>query len=275
MTGHLVTAQQLNTDKTRLEVKDSVATVTLSRPDVRNAFDEEMIAAITAAFGLVDSDPEVRVVILAAAGKAFCAGADLSWMRRMAGFTLEENRRDALTLAMMLESVYRCKKPVIARVQGDCYAGGMGLIAACDFAVAVSSAEFCLSEVRLGLIPATIAPYVIPRMGPAAARRYMLTAERFPASDALRFGLIQRTVEADQLDSVVADWVKLLLANSSAAMAEAKRLLHDVTQSPLSAELVQDTAERIAMVRASVEGREGVTAFLEKRPPNWARLPQP
>jgi len=261
----------LNTDKIRLGVKDSVATVTLSRPDVRNAFDEEMIAALAATFGHVDSDPKVRVVVLAAEGKAFCAGADLAWMRRMAGFTLEENQRDALGLATMLETLYRCKKPVIARVQGDCYAGGMGLVAACDFAVAISSAQFCLSEVRLGLIPATIAPYVISRMGPAAARRYMLTAERFPAEDALRFGLVQRVVEADQLDGAVSEWVKLLLANSPAAMAEAKRLLHDVSQAPLSAELIQDTAERIAMVRASVEGREGVSAFLDKRPPSWVR----
>jgi methylglutaconyl-CoA hydratase len=259
----------LNADRIRLDVKDAVATVTLSRPEVRNAFDEEMIAALSAAFSRVDSDPEVRVVVLAAVGKAFCAGADLAWMRRMAGFTPEQNQRDALSLATMLETIYRCKRPVIARVQGDCYAGGMGLVAACDFAVAISSAEFCLSEVRLGLIPATIAPYVVARMGPSAARRYMLTAERFSAPDALRFGLVQRVVEPDQLDSAVAEWVKLLLANSPAAIAEAKRLLHDVTHAPLSAELVQDTAERIAMVRASVEGREGVSAFLEKRPPSW------
>jgi methylglutaconyl-CoA hydratase len=263
------------TNKIEVSHAGAVATVTLARPDVRNAFDEEMIAALTAAFVHLDADPGVRVVVLAALGRAFCAGADLAWMRRMAGFTADENQRDALGLATMLETIYRSRKPVIARIQGDCYAGGMGLVAACDMAVAATGVQFCLSEVRLGLIPATIAPYVITRMGPSAARRYMLTAERFGASDALQFGLIQRVVEDDALDSAVSEWVKALLGNSPAAIAEAKRLLHDVTQSALSPELIMDTAQRIASIRASVEGREGVTAFLEKRAPSWTNPPQP
>jgi len=263
----------LKSHKIQLEIDSAVATVTLARPELRNAFDEEMIAALSEAFADLNANGDVRVVVLKAQGKAFCAGADLAWMRRMAGFTLEENYADALGLAGMLETIYRCTKPVIARVQGDCYAGGMGLVAACDLAVAARGAQFCLSEVRLGLIPATIAPYVVARMGASAARRYMLTAERFESQDAMASGLIQQVVEQDQLDAAVAKWVELLLANAPQAIAEAKRLLHDVTYSALGAELIADTATRIAEQRASSEGREGVSAFLEKRAPGWLVKP--
>jgi methylglutaconyl-CoA hydratase len=263
----------LKSHKIQLEIDSAVATVTLARPELRNAFDEEMIAALSEAFADLNANGDVRVVVLKAQGKAFCAGADLAWMRRMAGFTLEENYADALGLAGMLETIYRCTKPVIARVQGDCYAGGMGLVAACDLAVAARGAQFCLSEVRLGLIPATIAPYVVARMGASAARRYMLTAERFESQDAMASGLIQQVVEQDQLDAAVAKWVELLLANAPQAIAEAKRLLHDVTYSALGAELIADTATRIAKQRASSEGREGVSAFLEKRAPGWLVKP--
>ena len=258
------------TDKIRIEQRDAIRTISLARAEVRNAFDEEMIAAITAAFVDASSDRSVRVVVLAADGKAFCAGADLSWMKRMASFSDAENLRDARGLADMLQTIYSCPKPTIARVQGDCYAGGMGLVAACDMAVASLPVQFCLSEVRLGLIPATIAPYVVRQMERSAARRFMLTAERFDARIAKEIGFIAAAVEPDQLDLTVAQWISALLQNSPAALSEAKRLLHDVGENALNAELIDDTARRIASIRASVEGREGVTAFLEKRPSSWA-----
>jgi methylglutaconyl-CoA hydratase len=258
------------TQKIRIEQHDAIRTISLSRADVRNAFDEQMIAEISAAFLDVSSDPSVRVVVLAADGKAFCAGADLSWMKRMATFSDAENLRDARGLADMLQTIYSCPKPTIARVQGDCYAGGMGLVAACDMAVASANVQFCLSEVRLGLIPATIAPYVVRQMERSAARRFMLTAERFDAKTAKDVGFIAAAVEPEQLDQTVAQWSSALLQNSPAALSEAKRLLHDVSESALNAELIDDTANRIASIRASVEGREGVSAFLEKRPSSWA-----
>ncbi len=258
------------TQKIRIEQQGALRTVTLARAEVRNAFDEDMIAELTAAFVDASSDPSVRVVVLAADGKAFCAGADLSWMKRMANFSDAENLRDARGLAEMLQTIYACPKPTIARVQGDCYAGGMGLVAACDMAVASLAAQFCLSEVRLGLIPATIAPYVVRQMGRAAARRFMLSAERFDARTASEVGFIAAAVLPEQLDQTVAQWSAALLQNSPAALAEAKRLLHDVSESALNAQLIDDTAHRIASIRASTEGREGVTAFLEKRPSSWA-----
>jgi methylglutaconyl-CoA hydratase len=262
----------MNSNKIEIGTQDGVRRITLNRPELRNAFDEEMIAAITAAFKAAGEDQDVRVVVLAAAGKAFCAGADLSWMKRMAGFSDAENLRDAKGLAEMLEAIYTCPKPVIARVQGDCYAGGMGLVAAADLAVASENTQFCLSEVRLGLIPATIAPYVVRQMGRSAARRYMLSAERFDAQRAAQVGLIQAAVSSEQLDQVVSGWCAAFLQNSPAALAAAKRLLHDVFENDLDSELIDDTAARIATIRASAEGREGVTAFLEKRAPNWASM---
>ena len=262
----------MNSDKIEISNQDAVRYITLNRPELRNAFDEEMIASISAAFKAAASDGGVRVVVLAAAGKAFCAGADLSWMKRMAGYSDAQNLQDAKGLAEMLETIYTCPKPVIARVQGDCYAGGMGLVAAADMAVASDTTSFCLSEVRLGLIPATIAPYVVRQMGRSAARRYMLTAERFSARRAFEVGFVQAAVAAEQLDAVVNQWCAALLQNSPAALTEAKRLLHDVTEQELERELIDDTASRIASIRASAEGREGVGAFLEKRPASWASV---
>lgn len=246
-----------------------VATVWLNRPDVRNAFDETSIAELTAVFRELGADATVRAVVLAARGPAFCAGADLNWMKKMAGYTREENRADAAQLADMLLGIHSCPKPVLARVQGDCYAGGMGLVAACDIAVAVEGANFCLSETRLGLIPATISPYVIRAMGESAARRYFLSAERFAAPEARRIGLVHEVVAPEALDTTVGGIAAALAANSPHAVQEAKRLVQDVAGQPLSAELIADTAERIADIRASEEGREGVRAFLEKRKPRW------
>jgi methylglutaconyl-CoA hydratase len=247
----------------------AVAQVTLCRPDVRNAFNDEVISALTQAFRALDADDTVRVVVLAAEGPAFCAGADLHWMRRMADYTRAQNLDDAAGLAEMLRSISACRKPIIARVQGDAYAGGVGLVAACDLAVAVDTAQFCLSEVKLGLVPATIGPYVVRAMGARAAQRYMLTAERFDAATALRVGLVHEAVPAERLDAGVQALVEALLAASPQALATCKRLLHEITAQPLDAALIGRTVEFIADARASDDGREGVQAFLGKRKPHW------
>lgn len=253
----------------QVTVADRVGTVTLDRPDVRNAFSDTMIAELTRAFVALAGDAKVKVVVLSAAGKAFCAGADLNWMKRMAGYSDAENHADATQLARMLKTIHDCPKPVVARVQGDTYAGGTGLVAACDIAVASRAAGFCLSETRLGLIPATIGPYVIRAMGERAARRYMVTAERFDADEAWRIGFVHEVVEADTLDATLARIVETLMANSPNAMHETKRLIRDVATEPLDDALLDDTARRIATIRASDEGKEGVRAFLEKRKPAW------
>jgi methylglutaconyl-CoA hydratase len=246
-----------------------IATVTLNRPDVRNAFNETMIAEITSTFEALGARDDVRAIVLAANGKAFCAGADLNWMKKMAGYSDDENRADAMRLARMLSAVYRCAKPVIARVHGDAYAGGMGLVCAADIVVAVDSAHFCLSEARLGLLPATIAPYVIRALGEQASRRYFVTAEVFDCASAERLGLVGERVSADQLDATVQRIADALCANSPNAVRECKRLVQDVAGETIDEALIEDTAARIARIRASDEGREGVSSFLEKRTPSW------
>ena len=252
-----------------LQHEQSVATVWLNRPDVRNAFNETTIEELTGVFRALDGDGSVRAVVLAARGPAFCAGADLNWMKRMAGYSHAENLADAAGLAAMLRAIDDCGKPVVARVQGDCYAGGMGLAAACDIVVAADAAHFCLSEVKLGLIPATISPYVVRAMGAQAARRYFITAERFSAAEAQRMGLAHECVPAGALDETVDALLKALLAASPQAVVQAKRLVRDVAGQPLTDALVQDTVVRIADIRASEQGREGVQSFLEKRKPSW------
>ncbi len=253
----------------RLSTSGRVARITLHRPEVRNAFNDELIAELTAAFTAAGQDAGVRAVVLAAEGPAFCAGADLNWMRRMAGYTPEENRADAGRLAAMLQAIARCPKPTVARVQGDVYAGGVGLVAACDLAVAVDGAQFCLSEARLGLVPATIGPYVVQAMGLRAAQRYALTAERFSAAEAHRIGLVHEVTAPDALDAQVDAWLQALTTNGPEALRVGKALLHDVASAPLDAALVARTVDCIAQVRASAEGQEGVHAFLNKRKPAW------
>lgn len=259
----------LNLQRLKLTVDGHVARVTLDRPDVRNAFDDATIVELTAAFRALDDDATVRAIVLAASGPAFCAGADLNWMKRMAGYSDTENRADALGLATMLNTIYACKKPVIARVQGDAYAGGMGLVAACDIAVSADTANYCLSEARLGLMPATIAPYVIRAMGARAAHRYFVSAERFDAAEALRIGYVHQVVKADQLDAAVDALAAAIAANSPNAVVECKRLVVDLADKAIDEVLIADTADRIARIRASDEGREGVRSFLEKRKPSW------
>ena len=247
----------------------AVARITLTQPEIRNAFSDDVIAELTAAFQDVGARPDVRAVVLAAEGPAFCAGANLNWMRRMADYTRDENLADAGKLAEMLRVIYTCPQPTIARVQGDVYAGGMGLVAACDMAVSVDTAGFCLSEVKLGLIPATISPYVIRAMGARAAHRYFLTAERFDAAEALRIGFVHAVVGADQLDAKVDELLKALTSASPNAVRACKQLVQNVAEREIDASLIAATVAGIADIRASAEGREGVQSFLQKRKPGW------
>ncbi len=255
----------------RVDVQGHVATVTMNRPEVRNAFNDEVIAELTEAFARLGEDAAVRAIVLAAEGPAFCAGADLNWMRRMADYTREENLADAAQLAFMLRTLYECPKPTIARVQGDVYAGGMGLVAACDIALSVDTAHYCLSEVRLGLIPATISPYVIRAMGPRAAHRWFLTAERFSAAEAHRIGFVHEVVAAEALDAKLAELLKALTGASPNAVRECKRLVQDVAERDITRLLIERTVEGIADIRASDEGKEGVQSFLQKRKPAWLK----
>lgn len=251
-----------------------VATVTMSRPEVHNAFDDGLIRELEQAFRALSADEAVRVVVLAGEGKSFSAGADLNWMKRMAGYSDEENYADAMGLARMLDAIDRCPKPVLARVQGAALGGGVGLVAACDMAVAAEEAKFGLTEVRLGLIPAVIAPYVIGAIGGRASRRYMLTAERFGAAEAHRLGLVHEVVPAAELNATCDRLAGDLLKGGPQALAACKDLIRTVRDIPLGDEDGRNTAHRhtarqIADRRASDEGREGITAFLEKRKPGW------
>lgn len=257
------------TSAIRIATQAQVATVVLSRPEVRNAFNDEVIAELSHAFTALGDDPAVRAIVLMAEGPAFCAGADLNWMRRMADYSRDENLADAGKLAFMLRTLYECPKPTIARVQGDVVAGGMGLVAACDMAVSVDTAHFCLSEVKIGLIPATISPYVIRAMGARAAHRWFLTAERFDAAEALRLGLVHAVVPAERLDAQVGELVAALTSASPNAVRQCKQLVQDVAGREITRLLIERTVEGIADIRASDEGKEGVQAFLQKRKPGW------
>jgi len=246
-----------------------VAEVWLDRPELRNAFNSEVIAALDAAFRDLGADPQLRAIVLGGRGKVFCAGADLNWMRAMADYSWAQNKADASALADMLWSIDQCPVPVVGRVQGDCYAGGMGLAACCDVLVAAEGVQFCLSEARLGLLPATIGPYVVRALGVQASRRFFVTAERFSAARAHALGFVHELVAPEALDATVADIVATLVANGPAAVKACKRLVQDVAGREIDAALRDDTAHRIADIRASAEGREGVASFLQKREPSW------
>ena len=246
-----------------------VARVFLNRADVRNAFNDGVIAELAATFATLAADTSLRCIVLGGHGKAFCAGADLAWMRSMADYDWERNRADAQKLADMLWAVYSCPVPVVGRVHGDCYAGGVGLAAVCDVLVAAQGINFCLSEARLGLLPATISPYVVRAMGEQAARRYFVTAERFSSEQAHGMGFVHELCAADALDAKVDEVVATLVANGPMAVRACKRLVQDVAGVPLTPALREETARRIADIRASAEGREGVQSFLQKRPPSW------
>ncbi len=254
----------------RLEIDArGVARVTLARPQKHNAFDADLIAGLTDAFSALAKSPAVRAVVLESDGASFSAGADLDWMREQANYDEARNLADARRLAQLMRALDRLPKPTIARVQGPAYGGGVGLVACCDIAIASSDAVFSLTEVKLGLIPSVISPYVIAAIGPRVARRLFLTAERFDAAEARRIGLVHEVVAAAELDTRVEEIVALLLANGPEAMAAAKDLVFAVAGRPVDDELVEDTARRIAQRRASAEGKEGIGAFLEKRKPAW------
>lgn len=253
----------------KVETDSGVARLTLARPEIHNAFDDAVIAVFTEALERVGADPAVRVVIIAGEGKSFSAGADLSWMRLMADYGEAENLADARALAVMLRTLNELPKPTIARVQGATFGGGVGLVACCDIAVASEAAIFCLSEARLGLTPSTISPYVVAAMGAHNARRYFLTSERFDGAAAERAGLVHIVTAPDQLDSAVDGLVETLLQNGPAAMAECKGLIRNVANRPLDDAIIEGTAQHIARVRASAEGKEGIRAFLEKTTPAW------
>jgi methylglutaconyl-CoA hydratase len=249
--------------------QSGVARVTLNRPELRNAFDDELIKRLHGAFDDISRDGSIRVMVLAGNGPAFCAGADLNWMKRMAGYDYEQNLADATALAEMLAALDRLPKPTIARVHGPVFAGGTGLVAACDIAVGTPEAKFCLSEAKLGLSPATISPYVIRAMGERTARRYFLTAEVFDAQEALRVGMLSILTTRDELDTVVSALVEHLLAGGPQAHAKIKALIRAVAGRRPDDALTAETAQRIAEIRGSPEGREGIAAFLEKRKASW------
>ncbi len=246
-----------------------VATVSMNNPDKHNAFDDRIIAELTDAFNAVAADDSVRVMVLASEGKSFSAGADLGWMKRMASYSHAENLRDSHALAEMLRVLNFMPKATIARVQGAAFGGAVGLVSCCDMAVASPRASFCLSEVKIGLIPATISPYVVAAIGQRASRRYFTTAERFSADTALQLGLVSQLVEAEQLDDSIEQLISQLLANSPAAVKAAKQLVFDVADRVIDTALIEDTCTRIADIRVSAEGQEGLGAFLEKRTPAW------
>ena len=242
----------------------------LHRPDVRNAFDDTLIAELTAALQAAAGDAAVRVVILQGDGKHFCAGADLNWMKQMVAYTREENVADSRKLADMYEAIAACPKPVVARVQGAALGGGSGLVAACDLAVAAETATFGFPEVKLGILPAVISPYVIDKLGPGVARGYFLTGERLGATEALRVGLVQRVVPEAELDAAVQEVIDLLLTSGPRASAACKRLVREVATAPDRAAARKATIDAIADIRIGAEGQEGMKAFLEKRKAEWA-----
>lgn len=252
----------------KTERNGPVARVTLTNPDKHNAFDDALIAGLTDAFKILGGDETIRAVVLASEGKSFSAGADLNWMKRMAGYGREENVADAMALAELMKTINYLPKPVVGLVQGAAFGGGVGLVACCDIALASDTASFCLSEVKLGLIPAVISPYVVGAMGAQAARRYFLTAERFDAWEAQRVGLVHEVVAAEALEEKGEAVIKQLLSVGPNAAAAAKDLIFAVDR-PIDEAVVADTATRIADIRASEEGKEGLASFLEKRKPTW------
>jgi len=252
-----------------IELNGPVATIWMNRPDLHNAFDETLIAELTAACVALDQDDDVRVVVLAGRGKSFSAGADLNWMKRAANNGLDDNLNDARALAKMLRTLAELKKPTIARVQGAALGGGMGLAAACDIAVASSKAIFATSEVKFGIIPSAISPYVLRAIGARQATRYFQSAERIDAFRARELGLVHEAVSPEDLDAKIQEIVATLLQGGPLAQAAAKDLIRAVDSRPINDNLVEDTAHRIAHLRATPEAREGISAFLDKRSPNW------
>ena len=260
------------TDKVLLSIDArGVATVTLNQPEIHNAFDDKLIIQLTDIFTSIGLNEDIRVMVLAAAGKSFSAGADLNWMRRMASYSYEQNLADANVLANMFFILNTIDKPTIARVQGAAFGGAVGLVACCDMAIGSKLSKFCLSEVKLGLAPATISPYVIDAIGARVARRYFTTAEVFSARRARRLGLLSEAVVEEELDSTIENLIEHILKNSPCAIRAAKQLVFDVQNKPISDELLAKTSQRIAELRVSEQGQEGLNAFLHKRRAKWIK----
>lgn len=247
-----------------------VGYITLTRPEIHNAFDDKLIGELTEAFSAMENNPEVEVVVLRAEGKSFSAGADLNWMRRMADYSWEENYQDSQALATLMNAIYGMSKTTICQVQGAAFGGGVGLVACCDIVIASERASFCLSEVKLGLIPAVISPYVVKAMGERQAQRYFTTAERFKADKAAEFGLVHEVVSEDLLVEKTNEIITTLLSNGPQAVKAAKDLIRAVANQTIDQSLMDETARRIADIRASEQGKEGLNAFLEKRTADWS-----
>ncbi len=252
--------------------KNGVARITLNRAELHNAFDERVIKRLTDAIRNIDLDDRMRILILDAAGKSFSAGADLNWMKRMADYSWEENYQDSLKLAGLMQELHNCRKTTIAIVQGAAFGGGVGLVACCDIVLASDKAIFCLSEVKLGLIPSVISPYVVKAIGERNAKRFFATAEKFDANEAKNIQLIHKIIAHDDLSEFSKDYVNRILANGPKATYQSKQLVNHVSNKPINEDLVRETAQRISDIRASSEGKEGVSAFLEKRPADWSAI---
>ena len=267
----------MSTDYTTIEIQlgQGVAVLWLNRPEVRNAFDGTLIAELTRALKALDADDSVRAVVIAGQGKAFCAGADLNWMKHMAASDRKANQDDALGLASMLHTLYTLSKPTVARVHGAAYAGGLGLIACCDIAVAALDTDFCVSEVKLGLAPATISPYLVRAIGERQARRFFLSAEVFTAADAYRIGLVHEIAPLQELDGAVNQILGHLVKGGPKAQAATKDLIRTVSGAPITRELLDETAQRIAGLRASDEGRAGLQSFFDRKPAPWTEAFSP
>jgi methylglutaconyl-CoA hydratase len=265
------TTQSIMTQYTTIEtaLANGVAQIWLNRPDLRNAMNDVLIAELHDAFSNAIEDDDVRVILLAGHGKAFCAGGDLNWMKKAREMSPDEARKDSVRLAEVLRLMYESPKPIVARVHGPAFAGGMGLVSAVDIAVASTDAKFCLSEVKLGLIPAMISPYVIKAMGEPNARRYMLSAEVFGGAEAYRIGFVHELCMPEELDAKVNELLGHLIQASPNAMNETKKLIRDVVGQPIGDAVMNDTAARIARVRASADAQEGIAAFFEKRKASW------
>lgn len=252
------------------EIDDGVGILTLNRPTRHNALDETLINEITAGLQDLESNPHVHLVVLSSVGKSFCAGADISWLKRETTNTLEENLRDARNLGRLMTTLNNLRKPTIGRIQGPTFGSGVGLVACCDIAIATYDAQFALSDVKLGIIPAVVSPFIMAAVGERFVRRYTLSAERFSAAEAYRIGLVHEVVpDETELDQALIEIVDSLLKNGPQAMAECKSLLRDLSARPIDDAVIEEAAQRMARVRSSAEGREGLTAFIEKRKPNW------
>lgn len=260
----------MGTSTLQLEYRGRATWIWMARPEVHNAFNEALIDDLTAAFAAADADPEVRAIVLAGEGKNFSAGADLNWMRQQGTAALEDNLADARRLAELYRAIAQCETPTLARVHGAALGGGMGLAAACDICVASTTAQFATSEVRLGIIPAVIAPYVVRAIGERQAYRYFQTAERISAERAYEIGLVHEVVPAAELDTMIEEIIAELLAGGPRAQSAATDLIRAVANRPVDAEVIEDTARRIASLRSTAEAQEGLSAFLEKRGPRWS-----